>query len=85
MTDDHFQHECYRLITDLWKTLKPVTAVENTDDYYEKSLNSFSALYEMYKETAVAGFAKDLGVACINALDARRKVLFGGFNDANES
>lgn len=84
MTDDHFQHECYRLITDLWRTLKPVTVVEDNDDYCEKSLSSFAALYDMYKDTAVAGLAKDLGVACINALDNRRRELFGGANNANK-
>lgn len=78
MSDEELQKQCYAVITDVWKALKPrIICVNKSEEYWNDVIVTFEGISNKYAGTETADLATKLSVACVNTLEDSYRKLFG--------
>lgn len=89
MRNEDIQMPFYRVIMDVWPTLKTdLVSVQQSEEWWDGIIQKYSALPDKYKGTIAENFALEMCLACVEQLEAMYRIqtgnmesVFGGENE----
>ena len=89
MRNEDIQMPFYRVIMDVWPTLKTdLVSVQQSEEWWDGIIQKYSTLPDKYKGTIAENFALEMCLACVEQLEAMYRIqtgnmesVFGGENE----